>query len=64
MKRLVASDWIMKVFSQVGRKESFVVFSFVYFSLICGLLQLNSFKTSGILFIIMKNIIKMGMINN
>ena len=47
MKRLVASDWIMKVFSQVGRKECFVVLSFVYFSLICGLLQLNSFKNSG-----------------
>ena len=47
MKRLVASDWIMKVFSQVGRKEYFVVLSFVYFSLICGLLQLNSFKNSG-----------------
>ena len=47
VKRLVASDCIMKVFSQVGREKYFVVFSFVYFSLICGLLQLNSFKNLG-----------------
>ena len=43
----MASDWIMKVFSQVGREKYFVVFSFVYFSLICGLLHLNSFNNSG-----------------
>ena len=27
----MASDWIMKVFSQVGRKESFVAFIFSLF---------------------------------